>query len=280
MMAGNIDLRPVDVARFAAIARREAGIQIAPARGDFLAARLGRLVSELGFDSFGDYVAYLESQSDQAGIQRFVEAIVTHTTEFFRERRQYDWLAEEGIPMLHDRGAGRDRDLVVWSAACSSGQELYSAMLLADDLSARRLQGLRFRGVGTDISQAVVSRARAGFYREEDITQIPDRLRTRGLLRSRTDESLIRIRPELRQKTDWKQANLCHSQDLEGISADVAMLRNVLIYFDEHARQHVLRNVIARLRPGGILVTGHAESIDASCYGLRPLRTSVYLREV
>ncbi|MCL5776517.1 protein-glutamate O-methyltransferase CheR [Limibaculum sp. FT325] len=265
-----------DVLRLAAIALRESGLRIDESKADFLLARLGSRIAELGLSSFSDYAAHLESAGGGGEMSRFIESITTHTTEFFRERAQYDWLAAQGIPSLWSAGVGRSRDLVVWSAACSTGQELYSAAMILEDLALRAMRGLRWRGIGTDISRAVLEPAALAVYRIDEIGAIPSGFRVQSLLHGRRDPRLVRFRPEIRRRTEWRRANLCVAGDLEGIRCDVIFLRNVLIYSDAEMRRRILRNVVACLQPAGYLLTGHSEPIEAASYGLVSLRPSVY----
>lgn len=265
-----------DIARLAAIAHRESGLRIDESKADFLVARLGERIAALGLPDFSAYAAHLEGPNGGGELRRFIERLTTHTTEFFRERTQYDWLASQGFPALWSEGAGRARELVVWSAACSTGQELYSAAMILEDLGLRSMRGLRWRGLGTDISQGVLGPAALAVYRRDEIGAVPPSFRVQSLLHGRNDPGLVRIKPEIRQRIEWRRANLCSPGDLDGIRCDVVFLRNVLIYFDAEMRHRILRNVISRLLPSGYLLTGHSEPIDAPAFGLTTIRPSVY----
>lgn len=271
------ELAAGEIAVLARIAYREAGLHIDASKSAFLIARLAGRLAALGETSFAGYAARLEASSDER--RAFVECLTTHTTDFFRERPQYDWLQSDGIRSLWDRGAGRVRDLVVWSAACSTGQELYSAIMVLDLLGRGGLRGLRFRGIGTDISGRIVERAAAGIFRREEIRNIPAELRETALLVSRRDPEILRISGHLRARTEWRQANLCIAGELGEIRCDVAFVRNVLIYFDPPMRRRILQNVVSRIGPGGYLLTGHSEPVAARELGLVAIRPSVYRKE-
>lgn len=276
---GRAAIDPVTLAAFARLAQDLGGILIAPGKEDFLVARLGPRLAALGLGEFSAYAAHLQSPSGDAERVRFIECLTTHTTRFFRERPQYDWLRDAGFPGLEMDGAGLRRDLVIWSAACSSGQELYSALMTAAMLGERDGVELRLRGVGTDLSRAILALAERAIYPREEITDIPEDMRRRFLLSARNGGDRVRIGPDLRRRARWAQANLAEGTGLPAIRADVAMLRNVLIYFDAATRDRVLRNVIARIAPGGYLLTGHSETIDPRHYGLTPVRPSIYRKE-
>jgi chemotaxis protein methyltransferase CheR len=267
---------PASLAVFSRLADRLGGLSIGPGKEDFLVARLRHRLSALGLEDLAAYAAHLQSPAGAAEATPFIEALTTHTTRFFRERVQYDWLRDAGLPSLETRGAGLSRDLVIWSAACSTGQELYSAMMTAASLGLRDGAELRLRGVGTDLSQVVLATAGRAVYTTEEIADIPLELRRRFLLSARDDSDRVRIGPDLRRRARWAQANLADATTLPPLTADIAMLRNVLIYFDAPTRDRVLRNVIARIGQGGYLLTGHSETIDARAYGLTAIRPSIY----
>ncbi|MEM0989662.1 MAG: CheR family methyltransferase [Pseudomonadota bacterium] len=270
---------PSDIARLNAISSREAGIILGPDKADFLSARLSRIVKSVTPEGYGAYCGLLEGAGGSDHVRTFLEAIATHTTSFFREKGQYEWLDSTGFRELWDMGAGKARDLVIWSAACSTGQELYTAMLQAKASSKGDLASLRVKGVGTDLSQSVVAGARRAVYDTTEISGIPLELRKTYLLSAKSGDGRHRIGPEIRALTDWRTANLTKRESLSGIEADVVFLRNVLIYFDEPTQVAVLRNVLSRLRPGGFLLTGHSETASAREIGLSVVRPAIYRKE-
>lgn len=272
-------LSPGDLQRLSVIADREAGIQLGADKADFLCARLSRVLEAEGLGDFSAYCDLLDKRGGDTRLRTFVEAITTHTTSFFRERGHFDWLWSSGFQELWETGAGKERDLVIWSAAGSTGQELYSAMICAQHAAATSLPSLRYRGIGTDISAKVVAQARSAVYHKSDIVGIPQELRAQSLLSSKSGDGRIRIIPDLRRRTDWRVGNLTKAGSLGNIEADIAFLRNVLIYFDEKTQISVARNVLSRLRPGGFLLTGHSETAHARSLGLSVIKPTVYRKE-
>ena len=270
-------LREREIRRLAAIADREAGISLDTDRTEFLVARLSSRLNATGAAGFEDYCDLLERPCGSAEVRVFLESITIHTTSFFRERGHYDWLREEGFQMLWDKGAGRTRDLVIWSSACSIGAELYTAMIVAKEASEQAFPGLRFQGIGTDLSRQVVRIAENAVYSSSEITEIPVEKRRWCLLSSRSNDGRYRIVPELRKRTSWRVGNLSNAGSLSNIQADVAFLRNVLIYFDEPTQVKVITNVLSRLRPGGFLLTGHSETAQTrSLSNLEIVRPTIY----
>lgn len=266
------DLGAREIGRLALIAERETGIIIDHNRPDFISSRLNRRIAALGLEDYRQYCDLLETP-ESSELRQFAEALTTHTTSFFREKPQYDWLVAEGLEALLATGAGIERDIVVWSAACSTGQELYTtAMVLAE-----HPRPLRFKGIGTDLSQKIIRQAERAVYTLDDIEGIPVDLRRRYILASKRDGDIFRIVPDIRRRCEWRAANLLRSNTFSAIDADIAFLRNVLIYFDKATQSEVLENVISKLRAGGILFTGHAETAEARRHTrLQAVRPSIY----
>ena len=232
----------------------------------------------MGVNSFEGYLQVLSRDSGGEEVRHLVEALTTHTTSFFREQRHYEWLAESGIDQLL---AGRDRGpFVVWSAATSIGAELWSAGMVFAERTAQGRAPMDWQLYGTDISERILQRAATATYSEEEISGISSARAERFLLRSRklrdrNGSPIYRISPELRARARFQKVNL---QDLKGLApfqADIAFLRNVLIYFDAEGRDRVVSNVASRLRPGGVLFTGHAEALGPHP-ALETVRPTIY----
>ncbi len=268
-----------DLARLSVVADREAGIQLGPTKAEFVTSRLSRRLISLGFTDYRQYCDLLDSPQCGDEIRVFLEAIATHTTSFFRESGQFDWLLENGFAEMFETGAGKARDLVIWSAACSTGQELYTAMIVADQASRTTAPGLRFSGIGTDLSREVVETAKRAVYARAEVMGVPKEMRPDCLLSSISDDGRYRIVPALRRRTQWRLANLTKPETLSRINADIAFLRNVLIYFDDDTQLQVVKNVVSRLRPGGILMTGHSETAQVRNLSLTPIRPTIYRKE-
>ncbi len=266
-------LRPDHLAALADLARSEAGIRLTPEKIHFLQTRLARRVTASGSADFSQYIALLKR--DKSERVRFTEALTVHTTSFFRENHQYRWLHEEGLPELSKRRS----EITFWSAACSTGQEGYTALVVAENYRTAAPNAFRFRLIGTDISTVVIAAAKAAIYPPTDLETVSAKLRQKYFLRARDGSERHRIVPELRKMAEWRQANLVTGTGLAGITADVAFLRNVLIYFDAEIQATVIDRVVHHLRPGGYLLTGHSET-GVRHRALTPVQPSIYQKTV
>ncbi len=268
-----------------ALLQRRAGISIPQQKTDLLRNRLGRRLFELRLVDFDDYAEHLGGPNGAAEAVKMVEALTTHTTSFFREDKQYKWLASAGLPEMVERGLGVTQELLVWSAACSTGAELYSAAMVIEEFGRARCKPLLYRATGTDISRPILAKATSAVYTESEIAGVPEDLRRTYILKSRNGRTgadgrpLYRIAPETRARASFLQANLIALDQAPRIAADIVFLRNVLIYFNRTEQNRIVRSVVARLRDGGYLLTGHAEALPDVPPGLRAVMSSVYQKD-
>ncbi|SDY79204.1 CheR family methyltransferase [Citreimonas salinaria] len=267
-------LGSTDIEDLAAWALRLTGITLTERKQEFLASRLGRRLAATGSADYAAYLRRLKTDPDEHA--RFAEALTTHTTSFFREAPQFEWLRSEGLKALTG-SRGTTLELLFWSAACSSGQEGYSALMVAEQARLHDNLPARARLLGTDISSQVLRIAAQAVYDRTQIRDIPKDMRPRFLLSSRKDDGRYRIVPDLRNLASWSQANLVSGDGLGRFSADLVFLRNVLIYFDNEMREAAIENVVSRLRPGGFLLLGHTEgSHIRHRTDLRTVRPSIF----
>lgn len=251
-----------------------AGITLSAAKKNLVTGRLGKRVQELGYTSFGDYIrpVIAARAGDSKALQErqfAINALTTNETYFFREPAHFDFLRDVIVPQWKQGEPRR-----IWSAASSSGEEAYTAaMVLTMHLSKRP-----WEIIGTDINSTVVAHAGKALYPLNRSEKIPTAyLRAFCLKGIGKMEGQFQITPEVKNRVSFQTANITQELTVLG-RFDLIMLRNVLIYFDKASKQRVLDNLIKRLKPGGYLFIGHAESLNGLDYDLKMIKTSVYQR--
>jgi chemotaxis protein methyltransferase CheR len=237
-------------------------IALDDSKGYLIESRLAGLVEETGCSSYGGLLQRAKSDSSGALERRIVDSITTNETLFFRDTSPFDLLRHKIVPELVDRrartGTARIR---IWSAACSTGQELYSiAILLKELLGDPDRYGVRL--LGTDISDDAVARASRGMFNPVEISRgLSEVQRTRYFVPA---ESGWRIRDEIRAMASFKKVNLM--SDFSGLGRfDVIFCRNVAIYFNERDRISMFGRIERALEPHGYLVIGAMESLNGIC---------------
>lgn len=260
---------PLSRASFDAVAalfHRTSGIRLTEAKVALVESRLQKLAREQGLDDVEHYVDGLIARADPAELTRLVDKLTTNETYFFREPGHFQHL-EQVAPTYAATGPLR-----VWSAASSSGEEAYSIAMLLDDV----LGHAPWEVLGTDLSTAMVAQARRGLYPLTRARHLPPGYLKRYCLRGHGNhDGHLLVQRELRQRVHFQGANLTQPLPELG-SFQVIFLRNVLIYFDNPGKADIVRRVLTRLAPGGVLYTGHAESLSNLDVPVRALRPAVY----
>lgn len=222
-----------------------------------LRARLNPVARELGFASAEDLLQKVRDSGDRQLEDRVVEAMTTNETLWFRDVHPFNALRSTVVPRLLERRAST-RKLSVWSAASSSGQELYSvAMMLVD--SVPDLAGWSLDLFGTDLSSEMVDRARRGRYTTLEINRgLPASMLIRHFSK---EESGYRVSDAIRRMCSFRTMNLADPTWTGMATYDVILLRNVLIYFDLETRRRILENAAKLLAPDGCLFIGSSETM-------------------
>ena len=272
-------IRPLtarEFGRFQALIYREAGIRLAMGKEALLVGRLSRRLRTLGIDSFGAYCDVVER--DVVERTRMLEAVCTHETHFFREPKHFELLERTVLPEWRRRAdAGlRGRRVRVWSAAASSGEEPFTlGMILHHHLPAA--EGWEVEIVATDLSEAVLERARSALYPVEKAREIPAPYLKKYMLRgTRTQEGRMKVGPEVLGMVRFGRVNLNDATYPVPGRFDLVFCRNVLIYFDRQSRTGVVERLLDRLEPDGLFFLGHAESLNGVTGRVRTVAPTVY----
>jgi chemotaxis protein methyltransferase CheR len=244
--------------------------------------RLQPVARNAGAESVGGLLRMLRADPP-AHLHRVVaQAMTIKETSFFRDIAPFNLLRDRILPKLIEQRS-RERRLRLWSAASSTGQEAYSlAMLLRD--SFPQLDTWDVQIIGTDISQVACDYARQGRYSRLEINRgLPARMLLK-YFKHEGDE--WKVNDDLQRMVTFERANLCErpprSLKSYGMKFDVALLRNVLLYFASEDRARVLHEVHARMLPEAVLLLGNSEQaedssalfrveFDKDCYFYRPV---------
>ncbi len=244
--------------------RAHSGIKMPAAKKPMLEARLLKRLRALGLASFREYCDVLvRSPGGAEELVHMIDAVTTHKTDFFREPVHFNYLTETVLPAyLECRGKWGYGRFALWSAGCSTGEEPYTLAIVLSEFAAEN-RGFLFTVTATDISAAVLEKARLGIYAEEQVAAVPQQLRQRYFMRSRDrDKSLVRIVPELRPHVRFMRTNLMDERFTpfeEGV--DAIFCRNVIIYFNRETQYRLLHHFCRVLKGGGHLFLGHSETV-------------------
>jgi chemotaxis protein methyltransferase CheR len=189
-------------------------------------------------------------------------AVTTNRTSFSLEFAQLATLAESLLAGKLVACQAEQRVLRIWSAACSSGEEVWALAMMLHRL--REQLGIRaqFALLGSDVSGHVLNAAMAAKYATEELCQVPAEYQ-RYFLHSKDKRGVVRVTPELRQTATFFRQNLMDAEYALGEPVDVVLLRTALINFPRERQQQIVTRVCRYVRDDGHLVVGLTEPLHA-----------------
>jgi chemotaxis protein methyltransferase CheR len=276
----DIEVTDREFALFRKLVAAQTGIALNDHKRHPLRARLGKRLRALGLDHFSAYYDYL-TQHDPSGQEmgRFINAITTNKTDFFREPHHFQYLQEQWVPARQALAARPgDRTVRFWSAGCSSGEEPYTlAMVLSASL--RTEPGWDVKILASDLDTDMLAHAEGGIFPIERTRTIPHPLLSRYFLRGvEARAGFVRARRELRELITFRRINFNDPSWPIRRQFDGILCRNVLIYFNRDMQRQILERLLGYLKPAGILFLGHSESIFGLVDGLKHLGNTIYTR--
>ncbi|HEY1088191.1 MAG TPA: CheR family methyltransferase [Archangium sp.] len=268
-------MRPVDFKAFCDLAYSQAGIRLGEEKLALVSARVGKRLRALDLPTERAYLDYLENDKSGGELVEFLDVISTNFTSFFREPAHFETLAAD----LRQRLAAGQRSFTLWCAAASSGEEPYTIALVLEELFAGK--GVEWRVLCTDISTRVLSLAKRGVYREQQLKSVKKEWLNKHFLRLRGEageEQQYEVSPALKSHLTFARLNLAQPPFPMRGPFDAVLCRNVMIYFDNPVRQGLVKEIERLVKPGGLVFVGHAETLSGLGMGLQVVSPSVYRR--
>jgi len=247
------------LAQYAELIYHRTGIRVSPQKKTLLSNRLRRRLRQTGIEKFEDYYNHLARlRPNDPEWDAFLQEITTHETYLFRDEAQWTWFRTVLLPQFaREADAGRrPRSLRIWSAACSTGDEAYTAACcVAAGLPNHESWSVQI--LGTDIGVGAIAEAKHAVFGPRAIRLVPEEYRQRYFTR-RPDE-FWQAKPLLTRMVSFRQHNLLGP--LHEKPFDLVFLKNVLIYFDAASKKQVIANIRSLVQPAGLLVVGGAEGV-------------------
>ncbi len=209
--------------------------------------RIDTLISKNGITGYDKYVQAL--RADKKLFEEFVNYITINVSEFYRNPDQWKLLDQTVIPELISKFG---KNLKIWSAACSTGDEPYSLVMAL----SRHIPLNQIKIYATDLDKQVIAKAKIGLYGEKSIAAVPDDLKKKYFTQVGPS---YKIADEIKARVEFKEHNLL--KDAYPTDYHMIVCRNVLIYFTEEAKDEVFRKYYKSLSSGGILFIGSTEQI-------------------
>ncbi len=246
-------------------------IHLEQSKSYLIETRMKGLLQENAAQSFEDLLVKVRSDGTKKLRKKVIDAITTNETSFFRDDSPFALLQHKLLPELIDRRSrpGMKRiPIRIWSAACSTGQEVYSTAIVLKELLGD-LDKYDVRILGTDISDRAVAQASLGYFSQHEVG--------RGLPPERVSRHFVaagerwKIKDELRALASFRQLNLFEPFSFP-VPFDIIFCRNVAIYFTESDRIKLFRGIGRALAGDGALLIGSTESLTGLCPKFLPQR--------
>jgi chemotaxis protein methyltransferase CheR len=256
------------------VLQERSAIALEPGKEYLVETRLAPLVRQLNLSSISELIAQLRASGDNGLHRQVIDAMVTTESLFFRDHGPFDALQKIVLPDLINRRRD-ERQLRIWCAASSHGQEPYSVAMLIREYFPM-LAGWSFSLLASDISQPVLARARAGRYNQIEVNRgLPAMLLIKYFEQHGTEWQL---KPAIRDMVEFREINL--AQAWPGLPRmDLVLIRNVMIYFDVPTKKTILGKVARLLAPDGYMLLGGSETtynLDDSYRRIEPVKSGFY----
>lgn len=242
-------------------------------------SRLGRRIRALKMDSFDDYIAFLASEEGKTELVNFMNAVTTNKTDFYRENKQFIFLRENLLPEI-DKGlrSGEIKKLRIWSAACSTGEEPYTIMLVLLNYFGRsRLEKMDFMMLASDIDTSVLDRAQEGVYREELVKPISQEELKKYFLRGKGEhDGYYKVKDYIKQFIKFRQINLKDETFPIKTEFDILFCRNVIIYFDKEFQRELFAKFYPYLKEKSYVFIGHSETLFGVSERFKYVANNIY----
>lgn len=244
---------------FSDLIYKTSGIRLTFAKKGLIISRLLKRLKLLGIRGFYDY--YHRVREDNEELIEMLNCISTNTTMFFRENYHFEYLRTIAIPSILNK---KDRETIrIWSAGCSTGEEPYSIAIAVNEALGRHNNDRDIRILATDISTHVLEAAQTGIYEHEQLPEdMPADMTGRYFLKGiGENDGKIRLKDFIKGAVRFRRLNLKMATYPFKRSFDIIFCRNVMIYFDEDMKRHVLSMFYNHLSNNGYLFLGHSETM-------------------
>jgi two-component system CheB/CheR fusion protein len=253
--------------------RERSGIDFSSYKAPTIQRRLQRRLAATGVPDLDQYIRYLQRHPDE--YQRLVSSFLIKVTEFFRDPELFTYLRESVLPDLLASSYGSENELRIWSAGCSTGEEAYSLAILVAEALGDELSEVNVRIFATHVDSDAIAFARRGVYPPSALADMPPELVERYFTEI---DGAFEVKKLIRGMTVFGQHDLGQRAPFPRI--DLALCRNVLIYFTPELQRRALHLFAFSLREGGYLALGKSETTNplAEYFVLEQPRLKIFRR--
>ena len=251
------------------------GINLTEKKRSMLIGRLQKLLRTSGFKSFQDYYDYLVNEPNMTAMTELVNRVTTNYSFFYRGKSHFEFFTQRAFPELLDTLRRKNsRDIRIWTAGCSTGEEPFMIIMLMMEYLEREY-GLWGGGIlATDISEKALKYALAGIYPEDRAKELPKQLRLKYF--NKLADGHLAVKDMVKKEVVFRKFNLKNKHFPFKEPFQIIFCRNVMIYFDRPTRDKLLQQFYEVTETGGYLFIGHSETLGRDQQLYRYIMPAVY----
>ncbi|MDP4151891.1 MAG: protein-glutamate O-methyltransferase CheR [Bacillota bacterium] len=251
------------------------GIKLGEGKRTLVEGRLQGILHQLNFDSFSKYYDYILSDDTGQAASNLMSRITTNHTYFMREPDHFYYFRDTVLPQLKD--SVTDKDIRVWSAGCSTGEEAYTLAMIMLDYFGMEKHLWDTNILATDISSRVIDIAKKGEYDNKDIEPLPSKWKSNYF--SQINDEISVISEKVKKEVIFRFFNLNNAAFPFKREFHVIFCRNVMIYFNEETKRDLINKFYNSLYPGGYLFIGHSECLNRGNFKFKYVMPSIYRKD-
>ncbi|NLN06874.1 MAG: protein-glutamate O-methyltransferase CheR [Firmicutes bacterium] len=271
-MSGVRNITDEEFKRLATFIKKNYGIYLKPEKKTLLVGRLQNLLVAGNYRTFTEYIDDLISDTTGEAVINLLNRITTNHTFFMREAEHFYFFRDEVLPYLKESIS--NRDLRVWCAACSTGEEAYTLAMIIDEFFGAEAAFWDTRILATDISRQALEIAKKGIYSNERIEPLPASWKLKYFDRYDADNVIVKDR--IKNNVIYRTFNLVERVFPFRRKLHAIFCRNVMIYFDNDTKTKLVNKFYHLLEDGGYLFIGHSESLNRETTSFKYVRPAVY----
>jgi chemotaxis protein methyltransferase CheR len=254
--------------------RANYGIHLKKEKQMLVVGRLQQVLKEAGFTNFTDYFNYIISDKTGDAVIKLINKITTNHTFFMREADHFFYFRDKVLPFL--KSTVKDKDLRIWCAGCSTGEESYTLAMIIDEFFGNEKIWWDTKILATDISEKALNIARKGVYSNERIASLPPHWKINYF--KKIDRNRSVIVDKIRDEVIYRKFNLMDAFPFKK-KFHTIFCRNVMIYFNDETKDELVNKFYNHMEYGGYLFIGHSESLNRSTSKFNYIMPAVYRKE-
>lgn len=268
----NYTISDKDFKKFSELVYDKTGINLSEAKKQLLQSRVNKILRKKNIATYSEY--YDLVSKDQEELIHFIDAISTNVTSFFREEKHFQFMADVWArEFLQD-----PKDVSIWSAACSSGEEPYSIAIQLFELFNKSKTELSI--LASDISTRIIAQAQKAVYSIDKLKNTDLEIVKRYFLKGKNKaEGYVRVKDDIKRIVQFNRINLIENYNMKK-EFDIIFCRNVMIYFDNPTRQKIVNRLYHNLKNNGYLFIGHSESLNGIQHSFRFVSPAIYRKVI